>query len=92
VGAGFNRDYWARFEKFVRDLTRSSEVVYVVTGPLFIPRRRQPTDPSASPNTGAKFVMSYELLGEPPALVAVPTAFYKVYAQVYMPMPPAPVA
>ena len=25
VGNGFNRDYWARFEKFVRDLTKVKE-------------------------------------------------------------------
>jgi hypothetical protein len=79
VGAGFNRDYWARFEKFVRDLTRIGTAVYVVTGPLFLPRRKQPKDgPFPSPTSSAKFVMEYELLGSPPNLVAVPNFFYKV--------------
>jgi DNA/RNA endonuclease G (NUC1) len=37
VGAGFNRDYWARFEKFVKDCVKHSNDVYVVTGPVFAP-------------------------------------------------------
>jgi DNA/RNA non-specific endonuclease len=37
VGAGFNRDYWARFEKLVKDVTRRAADVYVVTGPVFAP-------------------------------------------------------
>jgi DNA/RNA endonuclease G (NUC1) len=39
VGLGFNRDYWARFEKFVRDLSWSCEDVWVITGPLYLPQR-----------------------------------------------------
>lgn len=39
VGAGFNRDYWARFEQFVRDLGKRCTDVYVVSGPLYLPRR-----------------------------------------------------
>lgn len=31
------RDYWARFEQFVRVLTHTCGDVYVVTGPLFLP-------------------------------------------------------
>lgn len=38
VGGGFNRDYWARFERFVQDTTKSFDDVWVVTGPLYIPR------------------------------------------------------
>jgi endonuclease G len=38
VGEGFNRDYWARFEKFVKDAAKTSDGLYVVTGPLFLPR------------------------------------------------------
>lgn len=79
MGAGFNRDYWARFEKFVRDLTRVGVAVYIVTGPLYLPRRKQPKDgPSPSPNSTAQYVMEYELLGKPPNLVAVPNFFFKV--------------
>ena len=42
VGSGFNRDYWARIERFVRGLTAASIAgnggeVFVVTGPLFVP-------------------------------------------------------
>ena len=36
VGAGFNRSYWARVEKFIRDLSRNNSHVYVITGPLFL--------------------------------------------------------
>lgn len=38
VGAGFNRDYWARFEKFVKDTVKISDGVFVVTGPLWLPQ------------------------------------------------------
>lgn len=38
VGEGFNRDYWARFERFVQDTTKAYDDVWVVTGPLYIPR------------------------------------------------------
>ena len=41
VGNGFNRDYWARFESFIRNWTREEKhrkaKVFVVTGPLFLP-------------------------------------------------------
>lgn len=33
VGKGFNRDYWARFEKYVRDLTKSCSDVSVENTP-----------------------------------------------------------
>jgi DNA/RNA endonuclease G (NUC1) len=32
VGPGFNRDYWARFEKFVKDAAKVSDGVFIVTG------------------------------------------------------------
>lgn len=38
VGEGFNRDYWARFERFVQDTAKTFDDVWVVTGPLYIPR------------------------------------------------------
>ena len=37
VGPGFNRDYWARFEKFTKDVVKKSDDVYIVTGPVFAP-------------------------------------------------------
>jgi hypothetical protein len=38
VGDGFNRDYWARFEKFVKDIVKRADDVYIVTGPVFAPQ------------------------------------------------------
>ena len=36
---GFNRDYWERLERFVRNLAKRDEQaeVFVVSGPLWIP-------------------------------------------------------
>jgi DNA/RNA endonuclease G (NUC1) len=49
VGKGFNRSYWARFEKFVRDLGAEWDDVWVVTGPLFLPTRNRLGCVSAPP-------------------------------------------
>jgi len=73
VGKGFNRDYWARFEHFVKGLARGSTEVFVVTGPLFVPRRE-----GALGGAGGGWRADYALLGAPPELVAVPTHFFKV--------------
>ncbi|OOF92433.1 hypothetical protein ASPCADRAFT_210292 [Aspergillus carbonarius ITEM 5010] len=71
VGEGFNRDYWAHFEEFCRDLAKKYPSVRVVTGPLYLPHREQ----------DGKWRVSYEVIGNPPN-VAVPTHFYKViYAE-----------
>ncbi|KAE8213490.1 hypothetical protein CF319_g9167 [Tilletia indica] len=67
VGAGFNRDYWAHTEDFVRRLTSSFADVYVFTLPLYLPRQ----DPDG------KHRVTYEVIGNPPN-VAVPTHFAKV--------------
>ena len=69
VGEGFNRDYWAHFEEFCRDLVRRGKYpsLRVVTGPLYLPKRGQ----------DGKWRVSYEVIGSPPN-VAVPTHFYKV--------------
>ncbi|KAJ5523418.1 hypothetical protein N7513_012962 [Penicillium frequentans] len=67
VGEGFNRDYWAHFEDFCRNLTQKYPSVRVVTGPLYLPHR----DPDG------KWRVNYEVIGTPPN-VAVPTHFYKV--------------
>jgi len=40
VGDGFNRDYWARLERFTRDVALRTKLdVLVATGPLFLPTR-----------------------------------------------------
>lgn len=69
VGKGFNRDYWARFEKFVKDLVWNSDEVFVVTGPLYLPSQSR---------NGGQWRMNYPLIGSVPQLIAVPTHFYKV--------------
>lgn len=68
VGEGFNRDYWAHFERFARNLTRSYDSIRIVTGPLYLPKK----DP-----TSGKWVVSYEVIGNPPN-IAVPTHFFKI--------------
>ena len=68
VGEGFNRDYWAHFEEFCRDLVKKYPSVRVVTGPLYLPKRDE---------RDGKWRVSYEVIGNPPN-VAVPTHFYKI--------------
>jgi len=68
VGKGFNRDYWARFERFVRQLSERAQDVYVITGPLWMP----------TPDGDGKWNMKHAMIGEPPGLVSVPTHYYKV--------------
>mmetsp|Transcript_17712 Transcript_17712/g.49572 ORF Transcript_17712/g.49572 Transcript_17712/m.49572 type:complete len:244 (-) Transcript_17712:205-936(-) len=70
VGKGFNRNYWSRFEAFVKQLTRRKGAeVYVVTGPLYIPKRS---------DSGKGWAMQHPMIGTPPRMVAVPTHFFKV--------------
>ncbi|KAJ2125510.1 nuclease [Coemansia sp. RSA 720] len=66
VGKGFNRNYWASLETFVRDLTKSFDDVYCISGPLYLPEKQ-----------GDKWFVNYEVIGDPPN-VAVPTHFFKV--------------
>ena len=68
VGDGFNRDYWAHFEEFCRNLVKSYPSVRVVTGPLYLPKKDE---------RDGKWRVSYEVIGNPPN-VAVPTHFYKI--------------
>ncbi|KAF7722713.1 nuclease [Apophysomyces ossiformis] len=74
VGVGFNRNYWAYFENFCRDLTNNFTDVYVYTGPLFLPQKNG--GGQFDKRGRAEYTMTYSLLGE--ANVAVPTHFYKV--------------
>jgi len=62
----FNRGYWVKLEKYVRDLTRSCKLVHVTTGPLFLPNLEE---------HGKKYV-KYQVIGK--NNVAVPTHFFKV--------------
>ena len=58
VGKGFNRDYWARLEMFVKQLAlKKGNEVYVVTGPLYVPKRTE---------NGKGWVMQHPMIGEPP--------------------------
>ncbi|KAK9821107.1 hypothetical protein WJX81_006169 [Elliptochloris bilobata] len=66
VGKGFNRDYWARFERFIKQLTHTCDDVYVLTGPLYLPQR-----------TPQGYMMQHPMIGVAPRLVAVPTHFFK---------------
>jgi endonuclease G len=64
-----NRHFWARLEKFTRDLLRDRwDTVYVVTGPLYLPAR-----------AGADaWAWRNPALGAPLQWVAVPTHLFKV--------------
>ncbi|KAI8838588.1 hypothetical protein BJ741DRAFT_601572 [Chytriomyces cf. hyalinus JEL632] len=64
----FNRGIWASFERYVRGLVRSFDEVYVVTGPLYLPKVDE---------GDGKFYVRYEVIGREKN-VAVPTHFYKV--------------
>jgi DNA/RNA endonuclease G (NUC1) len=89
IGPGFNRDFWAKFEQFVRDAAceSSSKAAYVATGPLFLPTRRdrgtieegavEKLNVENLPKS-TEWEMRYPVLGEPPAMMAVPTHFFKV--------------
>ncbi|KAG5440582.1 hypothetical protein PCK2_000407 [Pneumocystis canis] len=71
VGEGFNRNYWAYFEDFCRRLTTKYSSVYIITGPLYLPKR----------DSDGKWRVTYEMIGNPPS-VAVPTHFFSViYAE-----------
>ncbi|GFU24923.1 endonuclease G, mitochondrial [Nephila pilipes] len=66
VGKGFNRDAWNSLEKHVRKLVKKYKNIYVVSGPLYLPR----FEPD-----GKKYI-KYQVIG--PHDVAVPTHFFKV--------------
>ena len=69
-----NKSIWNSLEEWVRRLVHSNDVaahstVYVVTGPLWLPRRQV---------GDGKFEYQHLGLGRPPSLVSVPTHFFKV--------------
>jgi endonuclease G len=61
-----NRKYWLKLEKYVRALTKSHDVVYVITGPLFMPQK----------GDGGKRFVQYEVIGKND--IAVPTHYFKM--------------
>ena len=62
----FNRGYWCKLEKYIRDLTKDHANIYVVTGPLYLPQRE---------SDGKRYI-KYQVIG--PNDVAIPTHFFKV--------------
>ena len=71
VGPGFNREYWAYFETFCRNLTKEFRHVYVFTLPLYLPTK----------DLDGKYRVKYEVLGDPFSdipTISVPTHFGKV--------------
>jgi endonuclease G, mitochondrial len=64
--AELNRGYWAKLEKHVRDLTTDYQNVYVITGPLYLPKREK----------DGKCYVKYQVIGQND--VSVPTHFFKV--------------
>lgn len=52
AGKGFNRHYWARLEQYGRELAKRFPAVYIVTGPLWLPRPI--ADASATPAESAE--------------------------------------
>jgi len=68
VGAGFNQDYWARFEQFIRQLRKDCSDVYIITGPLFLPAKK----------TDNAWQAGWSFLGTAPKLMSVPTHYFKV--------------
>ena len=62
----FNRGYWLKLERHVRDLTRLHGELHVYSGGLYLPREE---------DDGKKYV-TYEVIGTND--VSVPTHFFKV--------------
>ncbi|KAI6206242.1 Endonuclease [Aphelenchoides besseyi] len=65
VGKGFNRDKWNDLERYVRKMAKTSKNVYIVTGPLYLPRVE----------ADGKSYVKYQVIGK--NNVAVPTHFFK---------------
>jgi endonuclease G len=61
-----NRKYWLKLEKHVRESVKRYDILYVITGPLFLPRK--------APD--GKWYVRYEVIGEND--IAVPTHYFKV--------------
>ncbi|KAL7433401.1 hypothetical protein ACHAXH_005941, partial [Discostella pseudostelligera] len=85
----FNRSIWLKLEEFVRKVARGKRSsayttyteTWVITGPLWLPSYAKRND---SGDEGI-FHYSYEGIGKPPSLIAVPTHFYKVVVVIERP-------
>ena len=77
-----NREYWARIEKWARELVRregGGGRVHVVTGPLYLPSPHVAASPSPSGEGGKlAWEFRYPALGDPFQWISVPTHFFKV--------------
>lgn len=56
------RDYWARFEAFLKQLTRRARDVYVVTGPLWLPTQ----------DADGGWKVTYPFIGRQPGTLCAP--------------------
>ena len=103
----FNRSIWLRLEEFVRlvasgkkrgsksssassslSSTSTCTETWVITGPLWLPSSVKRQD-----SVGEDiFQYSFEGIGKPPSLIAVPTHFYKVVVVVERPSSTVPVS
>ncbi|KAG4304680.1 hypothetical protein PORY_002073 [Pneumocystis oryctolagi] len=71
IGEGFNRNYWSYFEEFCRSLTSKYSSIYLIIGPLYLPKK----------DLDGKWRVTYEMIGNPPN-IAVPTHFFSIiYAE-----------
>lgn len=61
----FNRGYWSKLEKYVRNLTKDYQNIFVISGPLYLANVEE---------NGRRYV-KYEVIGEND--VAVPTHYFK---------------
>lgn len=61
-----NAGFWNRMEMYCRDLTKTFSNVYIISGPLMLPRKQE----------DGKKIVQYQVIGEND--VAVPTHLFKV--------------
>lgn len=93
VGKGFNRDYWARFERFINDtVVPACRNVYVVTGPLYLdnsgtdvptgaallPFEKREVAKDRTEGAATMTAITRTSTKTPVSTVQVPTHFYKV--------------
>jgi endonuclease G len=63
VGVGFNQGYWARCERFVQELVSQFSDVWVVTGPLYLPRPITDGSAKSGAKNGPAWRMDHLFLG-----------------------------